>query len=222
MYSIDQVSSEHKNTFFLHNGILMLRRLFLVTFVVEMVLFAVLSSINYHSAILYESISTERSQIISNNIISMVFSIFPHNLLIATIEFVPVVGPLLFSLSTVVTSLTVASEAFYYHTNGFLIFLSLAVLPHTWLELPSYAIAVSASIYLIYLLSKRELLRSKGFKVLYMYLFVIIELVIAATFESVEIVLQTRGLVVLLTWIAAAPIIYLLILLFRKMNGDEY
>ncbi|MEM1814283.1 MAG: stage II sporulation protein M, partial [Thermoplasmatales archaeon] len=126
------------------------------------------------------------------------------------------------SLSTVVTSLTVASEAFYYHTNGFLIFLSLAVLPHTWLELPSYAIAVSASIYLIYLLSKRELLRSKGFKVLYMYLFVIIELVIAATFESVEIVLQTRGLVVLLTWIAAAPIIYLLILLFRKMNGDEY
>ncbi|MEM0127849.1 MAG: stage II sporulation protein M, partial [Thermoplasmatales archaeon] len=171
-YSIDSVSSERKNTFFFHNGILMLRRLFLVTFAVEMVLFAVLSSINYHSAILYESISTERSQIISNNILSMTFSIFPHNLLIATIEFVPVVGPLLFSLSTVVTSLTVASEAFYYHINGFLIFLSLAALPHTWLELPSYAIAVSASIYLIYLLSKRELLRSKGFKVLYMYLFV--------------------------------------------------
>ncbi|MEM0127848.1 MAG: hypothetical protein QXO03_02010, partial [Thermoplasmatales archaeon] len=93
---------------------------------------------------------------------------------------------------------------------------------HTWLELPSYAIAVSASIYLIYLLSKRELLRSKGFKVLYMYLFVIIELVIAATFESAEIVLQSRGLIVLLTWIAAVPVIYLLILLFRKMNRDEY
>ncbi|MEM2056129.1 MAG: hypothetical protein QXS30_00665, partial [Thermoplasmatales archaeon] len=67
-------------------------------------------------------------------------------------------------------------------------------------------------------------LRSKGFKVLYMYLFVIIELVIAAIFESVEIeiVLHSNSPIILLTWIPAVPVIYLLILLFRKMNGDEY
>ncbi|MEM0127503.1 MAG: stage II sporulation protein M [Thermoplasmatales archaeon] len=211
-----------KNTFFFHKGILMLRRLFLVTFIVEMALFAVLSSINFHSQILEQSITTERSSIVSGNIFSMILAIFPHNLLIATIEFVPIVGPLLFSVSTAVTSLTVATEAFYSHINGFFIFLSLAALPHTWLELPSYAIAVSASIYLIYLLSRRELLRPKWYKVPYMYLFVIIELAVAATFESAEIILESRGLVVLLTWIAAVPVIYFLILLFRKINEDEY
>ncbi|MGC8644978.1 MAG: stage II sporulation protein M [Thermoplasmata archaeon] len=214
---------EGKNTFFFHKGILMMRRLFLVTFIAEMVLFAVLSSINYHSELLAQSLSTERSNIVSGNILSMILIIFPHNLLIATVEFVPIIGPLLFSISTVVTSLTVASEAFFlYHTSGFVIFSSLVVLPHTWLELPSYAIAVSASIYLIYLVSRRELLVPYGHKVVYMYLFVVLELAIAATFESAEIALQSRGLLVLLTWIAAVPVIYLLILLFRKMNEDEY
>jgi uncharacterized membrane protein SpoIIM required for sporulation len=216
------VGNMGKNSFFFHRGILMMRRLFLVTFITEMVLFGVLSSINYHNAMLAQSLATERSQITSGNVFSMTIEIFSHNLLIGTVEFIPVVGPLLFSISTVVTSLTVASEAFVYHTSGFLIFSSLVILPHTWLELPSYAIAVSASIYLIYLLSRRGLLSLYGHKIVYMYLFVVLELVIAATFESTEIVLQSKGLIVLLTWVAAAPVIYLLILLFRKLNADEY
>ncbi len=215
-----------KNTFFLHHGILMMRRLFLVTFVIEMVIFTVLSSINYHNSFLYQSLSTERSSILSNNIFSMIMEIFPHNLLVATFEFIPVVGPLLFSISIVTTSLTVASEAYFlYHIPGFYVFLGLVILPHTWLELPAYAVAVSASIYLLYLLIKREILRSKIYKVLYMYIFVVIELAIAGTFESAEIVMENNihvGLDELLMWIPAVPVIYLLYLLFRKMNGDEY
>jgi hypothetical protein len=217
------VSTIRSDSFFFRNGALMLRRLFLVTFVIEITIFIVLSSLYYHSALLYSSLSSERSVVYSSSLFGMVLEIFPHNLLVATIEFVPVVGPLLFGLSTAITSLTVASEGFFlYHTSGFIVLLSLIIVPHTWLELPSYAVACSTSIYLIYLLYRREMLRAKGMKVLFMYLFVVLELVVAAVFESSEILLSYNVLYVLLMWIPAVPILVLLIMLYRHINSDEY
>ncbi|EQD44703.1 hypothetical protein B1B_13414, partial [mine drainage metagenome] len=65
----------------------------------------------------------------------MFLSIFLHNLLVATIEFVPVLGLLFFMISAVETSVVIALEGSAYHVSGLVVFASLSLYPHTWLEL---------------------------------------------------------------------------------------
>jgi hypothetical protein len=115
------------------------------------------------------------------------------------------------------------------HISGFFVFLSLAMLPHTWLELPAYAVATSTSEYLIYLIVKRGRILSDNIKkVFYMYLFVVFELVIAAIFESIEILLLRSyssldgTLFSIALWTPAIPVIYLLVKLYRKIDENEY
>ena len=213
--------------FFYKDGVLMLRRVFLVTFIVEIVLYISISSLNFHNSVLLGSLTTERQSIYSMGLVGMIFEIFPHNLMVATIEFIPVIGWIFFALSTVTTSLVIAAEGYALYHSGILIFLSLALLPDTWIELPSYAIAFSTSVYLFYSLIKgRKFLAERARKILYMYLFIVLELAIAGTFESVEIVLSgpsNNNIVYpLMMWIPAVPAILLLIMLFRRINHDEY
>jgi hypothetical protein len=65
-------------------------------------------------------------------------------------------------------------------------------------------------------------------KVVYMYLFVVLELAIAGTFESTEIYMfriyasPYNIEYPLMLWIAAVPVIYLLIRLYRRIDRDEY
>ncbi|MHB1708565.1 MAG: stage II sporulation protein M [Thermoplasmataceae archaeon] len=218
-----------RNSFFFRNGVLMLRRLFLSAFLVEMLIYVVVSALPLSNPALLSLIKSEQNSVDSLSFIPMFFSIFPHNLLIATLEVIPLIGQFLFIYSSVETSVVIAVEGTSIHTSGIFVFITLALLPHTWLELPSYAIAAGSSIYLIYLIARRRtLLRAKIRKVLYMYLFVVLELLVAGMFESAEIVMEQTLpapndiLYPLLLWIPAVPVLYLLIRLFRRINRDEY
>ena len=215
--------------FFIRNGVLQLRRLFLVVFLLEIGIFVVISSLSIHNQELLSAFKNEQQSIVTLSLPNMILEIFPHNLLVATIEFIPIIGQFFFLLSSIETSIIISIEGTGLHTSGLVVFFSLAILPHTWLELPSYAVATSTSIYLIYLLAKRgEILHSNIMKVLYMYLFVVLELAIAGTFESTEIYLSRvyaspyNLLYPMMLWIAAAPVIYLLIRLYRRIDRDEY
>jgi len=213
--------------FFFKDGVLMLRRLFLVTFVVEIAIYVGVSSINYHSSTLLAAISSERNSIYSLGLFGMIFEIFTHNLRVATLEFIPIVGWIFFPLSTVGTALVMAAEGYATYHTGILIFISLALLPDTWIELPSYAIAFSTGIFLFY-----SLIKGRGFlvkhyrKIIYMYLFLALELAIAGTFESIEIVLAgptgKNVIYPLMMWIPAVPVIFFLIMLYRRINREEY
>ncbi len=215
--------------FFVRNGTLQLRRLFLVIFLLEIGIFVAISSLSIHDDELLSLFRNQQQSIVTLSLPDMILEIFPHNLLVATIEFIPVIGQFFFLLSSVETSIIISIEGTSLHTSGLLVFFSLAILPHTWLELPSYAVATSTSIYLIYLLFKRgQVLHSNIMKVVYMYMFVVLELVIAGTFESTEIYMSRiysspyNIVYPLMLWIAAAPVIYLLIRLYRRIDRNEY
>ncbi|OWP57222.1 MAG: hypothetical protein B2I17_00790 [Thermoplasmatales archaeon B_DKE] len=218
-----------QDSFFFRNGILMARRLFLATFIVEMIIYLVISALPLSYPTLLAVIQGQQKAIDSQPFMPVLFSIFPHNLLIASLEIIPFIGQFFFIFSTVETSVVIAIEGTSVHTSGIFVFITLALFPHTWLELPSYAIATSASIYLIYIIARRRtLLREKIRKVLYLYFFVILELFTAGVFESAEIVMEqtlpspNNIIYPLLLWIPAIPVIYLLIRIFRRINRDEY
>ncbi len=218
----------HHN-FLFNDGVLMLRRLFTLIFVLELGIFIAVSLLNIHDQELLNAFKSEQQSITSQGLFSMIISIFPHNLMVATIEFIPVIGQIFFIISSVDTALIIAIEGSSLHTSGFFVFLSLAILPHTWLELPSYAVATSTSIYLLYLLKRRgSVLRSNITKVLFMYLFVVLELAVAGVFESTEIYFSRiypapdNVLYPLLLWIGAVPALYGLYRLYRKIDKNEY
>ncbi len=200
-----------------------LRRLFLLTFIAELLVFAIISALPIKDPALYTSFKSQDSVIVSKPYFSMWLSIFPHNLEIASFEFVPIVGPAWFAFSMVTTSVVVAVEGTATHISGFFIFLSLMMLPHSWLELPAYAVAVSTSIYLLYYIIKRYPAR-KYLKLLYMYFFVVIELAFAGAIESAEIILEESAhpLYAFYMWLPSIPIIIFLIMLYRYIDRDEY
>ena len=78
------------NTFFKRNGVLKLRSVFLVLFIFEMAVYFAISAIPYNNPALVSSLQAQQQAIYSQGIAGMIFTIFPHNLYIASIEFIPV------------------------------------------------------------------------------------------------------------------------------------
>ncbi len=218
-----------EETFFRRNGIIKLRSLFLVFFLSEMLVYFIVSAIPYSNPAMTTQLRSEQTATYSLGLVGMIFWIFPHNLLIATIEFIPIVGQFIFVYSIIATPLALAAMSSSVGVSGMLTFLSLLLIPDTLIEVPSYAVASATSIYLLYILIKsRSSLKAKSRKILYMYLFTVLELFIAGTFESVAIQIgltlpaSESAIYVLLLWIPAAVVIYLLVRLFRYINRDEY
>ncbi len=199
-----------------------LKRMFIILFIAELAAFAIISALPIHDMALYNSFSSTDKSITSQSFFPMWLNIFPHNLLIATIEFIPVFGILMFAFSIGTTATVVAVEGTAEHVNGFAIFATLMLLPHSWLELPSYAVAASTSIYIIYLLAKGKM-RQNYKTVIYMYIFVVIELAFAGLIETSEILLEESAhpFNAFYMWLPAIPIIAFLIYLYRKMEPKK-
>ena len=218
-----------KDSFLFKKGELQLRKLFLLMFLIEISIFIVISSIPLKDAALYNEFKQQQSSIITLPLLPMIFSIFPHNLEVASLELIPILGQFFYVLSAVTTSLILAVEGTANGTLGLVYFLSLALLPDTWIELPSYAVTTSTGIYFLYLLvKKRSLLRSKSKKILLNYVFAAAELLIAATFESEAIIMETTYASPynlfgpLLLWLPAIAVIVFLVFVYRRINKDEY
>ena len=264
-------------------GIPRVRKMFLITFIAELVAFAIISVLPIRDPALYASFRSQDSAITSQPYFSLWLSIFPHNLMIGSIEFIPVIGLIMFIISMGETAIVVSVEGTATHVGGFAIFASLMLLPHSWLELPSYAVAVSTGIYAIYVYSRYKnqgiamlfwtyivasviefgsyfafagYFKSSAYSVLfdvivdgvaillfylmyekvsgkakrsigtiiYMYLFVIIELGFAGAIESAEIKLEESAnpFSAFYMWIPGAVIIVFLIMLYRYWDRYEY
>lgn len=218
-----------EETFFSRNGFLKMRRLFLLAFIIEMGIYFVVSSIPYSNPALVSSLKSAQDTVAGLSLVGMIFYIFPHNLLIATLEFIPVAGQALFVLSTIQTPLALSASAYSVGIPGILAFVSLLLVPDTLIEVSAYALATATSIYMFQILVKsRTEFGAKVWKFIYMYLLTVLVLFIAGTFESVAIKFSltenypNNAIYPLMLWIPAIPVIYLLIRLFRHINRDEY
>ncbi|SMD31369.1 stage II sporulation protein M [Picrophilus oshimae] len=206
-------------------------KLFIIFFVLEIAIYLGVSSIPYNNPGLYNAFKLEQSSIVSQPFITMWLSIFPHNLLIATIEFiVPVIGVIFFVYSITETSLVLAAEGtVHYHVSGLFLAISLFLLPDTWLEIPSYAIASAMNIYIIYYLitlRKRNYSTKRLFtRLIEMYLFIVLELAIAGAVETWTITMELANYplnyILERVWPVSIPAFLLLIFLFRYINRED-
>ena len=218
-----------EDSFFFKSGDLRLERLFYVMFGIEILIFLIVSALPAVDPALLFEFKQEQSTIDTESYFPMFLSIFPSNLRVATLEFIPALGIFFYFDSIVVTSYILALEGTAKGISGISIFLSLALLPHTWLEIPSYAVAASTSIYLLYYLIKRRAeLRHKAKKIFYMYLFVVLELAVAGAVESAEIVFYynypspANVEYMFLMWLPSIPAILILIMLYKKIYRADY
>lgn len=207
------------------SGAIKIGKFFLFFFLLEIVIYSVISSLHVSNPALLNAFNNERSGITSEGYLFMVFSIFKNNFTIASIEAIPVIGPLLFLFSSYSTAFILALEGTSSGISGFFYLLSLFLLPDTWLEIPSYAISTSIGTYFLYrLFTKKDQMHQTIVKLLLLYGFVALELFIAASFESYEIILEKTNktpynlLYPLMMWIPAVPAFIFLIFLFRRID----
>ncbi|MEM3185171.1 MAG: stage II sporulation protein M [Conexivisphaerales archaeon] len=148
--------------------------------------------------------------------------IFSHNLLIAGIEFIPGIGWALFALSTyetarVVQAIALTSSSSASHINAQVLFLSLFILPHSWLELPAYAIAIMESFYLVYAIRSHSV-TSEVNRAILVFIFVAVELFVAAIFEAAELIMPVYALAY---WLPALLVFFLAAVAIKRINAHN-
>ena len=164
----------------------------------------------------------------SLDLLSRAGFIFSNNFKIAIIEFVPLGGWFFFGLSMYSTALAIEVIGIVSIPSlpGPLVMLSLLLEPHSWLELPAYAIATTQSFYLISTAIQRRRFKFEVARTGLVIGVVAADLLIAALFESAEISLSPSGLVGLLVipWTLFAFLAVLVILgrrsVLRKYRSE--
>lgn len=195
-------------------------KLMVAVFLIEIALFFVFSGIPMSSAE-YQAITSssgykQLDSIRAESFLARGLSIFENNYLLASIELVPLFGPALFVYVTYSTSRVL--DAVGYGIPGPLLVLQILFYPHSWLELPAYAVAVTQSLLLTYAAIKRRLLE-EALKTLFVWLCVGVELFFAALIETAIISLQSFGLLEpFLLWLPTAGIMYAGGLLYRRVQ----
>jgi len=195
-------------------------RLMLALFVIEIGAIIVISNLPFFPGEFsftqnqYNSIKP----IVEQSALGQLADIFANNFMVVVRELIPVIGPAVFALSIYETARIVEVIAI---TNGDGVGAALGtlfLLPHTYLELPAYAIAVTESGYLVYSVATGF---SRGWAIFVRELrFLVVSimliagvLVFAAVFEVTEIQIEVltqapappiEGALVFLTWIPFA------------------
>jgi uncharacterized membrane protein SpoIIM required for sporulation len=198
-----------------------------VLFLLEVALFIVVSNLPFFPG--EKSFYTNQSNTIGtefqNASLPVEFwGIFTNNYMIALREFIPVLGPILFGVSLYATARVLEIISLNDHVSPFIVVLVLLLFfPHSWIELPAYAVATAESLFLTYAVGK-WLFDTKGGAIKWgaelgqflIYLAIVtVMLLVAALFESVEIQI---GLLFWVTWIPFAGIIVVVILLYHRLN----
>jgi uncharacterized membrane protein SpoIIM required for sporulation len=131
-----------------------------------------------------------------------VLLIFANNARIAVVEFVPVLGTIVFAVSSFTTGQVLSATAATTGIPSPLLVFAVFSSPHSWLELPAYALAAAQSLLLIYAAATRSFkfeLRRTG---VVMAIDMIV-LFYAAFLESVTIELGLLGVPV--AWVLLFP-----------------
>jgi uncharacterized membrane protein SpoIIM required for sporulation len=226
-----EAATVHKDSFmetavkqFARRGLL----LCLVLFLIEIVLFFVVSNLPFNSSgeqTFYTNQTKQISDQFQNASLPAEFwLIFTNNYNIALRELIPGLGPLLFGATLYATARGLEVISINDHISPLLVVLVLLLFfPHSWIELPAYAVATAESIFLLVAVFKWLFDTGEG-KVKWkaelgqfvIYLAIVTAmLLVAALFESVEIQI---GLLFWVTWIPFAGIMALVVVLYHRLQ----
>lgn len=200
----------------------------LALFIIEVGLFFAVTSLPFFPGeqALYTSQSNEiNSQFQGAGLPSTFWGIFVNNFRIALIEVIPGIGLLLFAFSLYATARILQVISMNDHASPIIVVLILLLFfPHSWIELPAYAVATAEGIFLLYAVFKwlfdstgRSSVkwRAELAQLVINIAIVTVMLLVAALFESVEIQI---GLLFWVTWIPFAGLIGLVLVLNRRLS----
>jgi uncharacterized membrane protein SpoIIM required for sporulation len=201
--------------------------LFLVLFAIEVGLFFVVASLPFFPGekAFYTSQSNQiNTQFQGASLLTQFWGIFTNNFRIAVIEMVPVLGAAFFAFSLYATARILEAIAASDNDSPILVLVLLLLLfPHSYIELPAYAVATGEGLVLAYAIarwlfasgSSPVRFRVELGQLLLNLTIVTVMLLVAALFESVEIQL---GLAFWATWLPFAGLVALTIILKRRLD----
>jgi uncharacterized membrane protein SpoIIM required for sporulation len=187
----------------------------LVIFVVELAILFVGSTLPIPQSAVASINNQDSSLRQSANTLSLLgraVFLFSNNFHIAALQFVPLLGWYTFASAMYNTALAIEVIGITSHLPGPIVTLSLLFEPHTWLELPAYALATTQSFYLISSVTNKSRIKFELLRTPLVFAIVAIELIVAALFESSEITLESSSILLALAlpWVAFAVLIGLL------------
>ncbi len=190
-----------------------LTKIILIVFVFEVVLFLIASSIPQNNPSLVSAFNSTENQVLNQSYFGKVLMIFGNNVRVAFLDFIPAVGMIILAVSIYSTGAVLSAFSSSLNVSGILSALGLMTLPHSWLELPSYAVAASSGLYIV--IRPREWVRG-----LLTLIIVPIELFLAALVESSEFYVSNPYIL----WLYSIPAFVFLYFLyeFLQKRADKY
>ncbi|AGJ63662.1 stage II sporulation protein M [Saccharolobus islandicus] len=190
-----------------------LTKIILIVFVFEVVLFLIASSIPQNNPSLVSAFNSTENQVLNQSYFGKVLMIFGNNARVAFLDFIPAVGMIILAVSIYSTGAVLSAFSSSLNVPGILSALGLMTLPHSWLELPSYAVAASSGLYIV--IRPREWVRG-----LLTLIIVPIELFLAALVESSEFYVSNPYIL----WLYSIPAFVFLYFLyeFLQKRADKY
>ncbi|ADB88295.1 stage II sporulation protein M [Saccharolobus islandicus] len=190
-----------------------LTKIILIVFVFEVVLFLIASSIPQNNPLLVSAFNSTENQVLNQSYFGKVLMIFGNNVRVAFLDFIPAVGMIILAVSIYSTGAVLSAFSSSLNVPGILSALGLMTLPHSWLELPSYAVAASSGLYIV--IRPREWVRG-----LLTLIIVPIELFLAALVESSEFYVSNPYIL----WLYSIPAFVFLYFLyeFLQKRADKY
>ncbi|MEM0321958.1 MAG: stage II sporulation protein M [Thermoprotei archaeon] len=199
-------------------------KLMVVVFIVELALLLAFSALPMsqaqYQAIVNSSSYSQLSRVRSEPLILRSASIFENNYLLASLEILPVIGPAIFVYTTYSTARVLVALGYTQSVPGPLLFLNIMFFPHSWIELPAYAISATQSILLVYSGIKKRFYQELA-RTIVVWLFVGLELFVAAIIESSIIALEQQGALSLILWLPTLAIFYLSYRVIKRLNSSQ-
>jgi len=200
-------------------------KLMIIGFIIELALFLAFSALPMSQA-QYQAIVNSPSykqinMVRAEGLISRAVSIFQNNYFLASLEMVPALGPAIFTYTTYSTARVLDALGYGSGVPGPLLFVNIMLFPHSWLELPAYAISATQSVILVYSWVKKRFFQELA-RTIIVWLFVGLELFVAAVIESSIITLESYGILQpLLMWIPTLVIFYIAYTLLKRLNKPQ-
>lgn len=196
-------------------------------FVVELVMLFYFSTVPL-PAYLVNTINNQTSTIATGadslTLLGRALYLFSNNFHIAATEFIPLFGLYTFGSVMYNTALAIDVIGIVSNIPGPFVTLSLLFEPHTWLELPAYALATTQSLYLVRGFTSVRRFKFELVRTPFVFALVAVELFIAAIFESSEISLASTSALLALAvpWIAFGVLAVLVYVGRAQLLKKEY
>lgn len=128
----------------------LLTKLILILFIVKMIVFLGITVFPItNQSLIFRFLGTSSTKVSNISVIERANLIFIHNWILVMLDAIPLFGLIFMVISTVITGIILNSFAISEDVPTYIASLRLLLYAHSWIELPTYAIASAVGIYLM-------------------------------------------------------------------------